>query len=275
MAEGVHIADLDDRGNPATQSMRRRRPWRPGRRGSVPRRYGSASPRPTHAGVSRRVLAQRRGLTIAIRRVILDAVAAVPKEQRCFVEVVRPAPQLNVAHRRGAAGRVGLDVMKLEESGFLTPARGPDERTPACIPLPDLAPDHSRNVSRRRLRGLRRPRPRGLRISPTLEFGEQDRERAAPPWLAARWLRVASLRSAGHHPPCGRERCANSYSFVARAFFEVLRSRRLRDRRALVRLSRTRRELRAQRNVVGWRYASNAVAIEPDPCRRICQEECC
>jgi hypothetical protein len=65
---------------------------------------------------------------------------------------MRPAPQVNVAHGRGTASGMRFDVMELEESGFSTPARGPDERTPASIPLPDLAPDRRRNMPRGRPR---------------------------------------------------------------------------------------------------------------------------
>jgi hypothetical protein len=49
--------------------------------------------------------------------------AVLLKVQRRFIEVMRAAPQLDVAHRRGAACGIGLDVMELQESGLSASAR--------------------------------------------------------------------------------------------------------------------------------------------------------
>lgn len=64
-----------------------------------------------------------------------------------FIAVMCPAPQLDVLDRRLPAGRVGLDVMELQEAPLLAaPPRAADERALPAVALPHRPPDLCRDV---------------------------------------------------------------------------------------------------------------------------------
>jgi hypothetical protein len=100
------------------------------------------------------------------------------EEETRFVGVVRAAPQLNVCSRRGAAGRVRLRVMKLEEASLNASSAAPDERTAPLVTAPDLAPHRGGDVARRVARLSAAAWRRRLGVSTTLQVLEQHGQSA-------------------------------------------------------------------------------------------------
>jgi hypothetical protein len=76
-----------------------------------------------------------------VQRLLSGSITSIAKEEHSLILIVRPAPQLDVAHGRGSAVGVRDDVVELEKRRLGAAPGATGESAPPLIAAPDLALD--------------------------------------------------------------------------------------------------------------------------------------